>query len=164
MVAADSGNGVSATLDLERYIFINVDLTVHLHRLPQGEWVGLDAVTLPEPEGVGLADSVLHDERGPIGRGAADAARARAPASPRLTIARRPGPRRGDTLRVVGEVKIVLADDHAVVRSALRLLLDAEADLAVVAEAGDVDAAARELEVHSPRFSSSTCTCPMARA
>ncbi len=68
MVAADSGNGVSATLDLERYIFINVDLSVHLHRLPEGEWIGLDAVTLPEPEGVGLADSVLHDERGPIGR------------------------------------------------------------------------------------------------
>lgn len=68
MVAADSGNGVSATLDLERYIFINVDLSVHLHRLPEGEWVGLDAVTLPESEGVGLADSVLHDERGPIGR------------------------------------------------------------------------------------------------
>jgi hypothetical protein len=69
MIAADSGNGVSATLDLERYIFINVDLSVHLHRLPKGEWVGLDAVTIPEPEGVGLADSVLHDERGPIGRG-----------------------------------------------------------------------------------------------
>src|SRR3569623_1213524 len=34
MIAADSGNGVSATLDLERYIFINVDLSVHLHRLP----------------------------------------------------------------------------------------------------------------------------------
>jgi hypothetical protein len=68
MVAADSGNGVSATLDLERYIFINVDLSVHLHRMPRGEWIGLDAVTLPEPEGVGLADSVLHDEGGPIGR------------------------------------------------------------------------------------------------
>jgi hypothetical protein len=68
LIAADSGNGVSATLEHERYIFINVDLTVHLHRLPHGEWVGLDAVTIPEPEGIGLADSTLHDERGPIGR------------------------------------------------------------------------------------------------
>jgi Thioesterase-like superfamily len=68
LAAADSGNGVSATLDLERYIFINVDLTVHLHRLPAGEWVCLDAITLPEPAGVGLADTALHDERGPIGR------------------------------------------------------------------------------------------------
>ncbi len=68
LAAADSGNGVSATLDLGLYIFINVDLSVHLHRLPAGEWVGLDAITLPEPNGVGLADTALHDERGPIGR------------------------------------------------------------------------------------------------
>jgi hypothetical protein len=68
LTAADSGNGVSATLDLGRYIFINVDLTVHLHRRPVGEWVCLEAITLPEPNGVGLADTGLHDERGPLGR------------------------------------------------------------------------------------------------
>ncbi len=44
----------------------------------------------------------------------------------------------------------MLADDHAVVRSALRLLLDGESDLSVVAEAGDIEEAARELEVHEP--------------
>jgi len=68
LAAADSGNGVSATLDWSRYLFINVDLSVHLHRLPAGEWVCLDAITLPEPEGVGLADTALHDERGRLGR------------------------------------------------------------------------------------------------
>ena len=68
LAAADSGNGVSATLDLARFIFINVDLTVHLHRLPVGEWVCLDAITVPQPTGVGLADSALHDADGPIGR------------------------------------------------------------------------------------------------
>jgi hypothetical protein len=68
LTAADSGNGVSATLDLSRYIFINVDLTVHVHRQPCTEWVCLDAITIPEPTGIGLADTVLHDERGPIGR------------------------------------------------------------------------------------------------
>jgi hypothetical protein len=68
LVAADSGNGVSAALDWRRYLFINVDLSVHLHRLPAGDWVRLEAVTLPERNGVGLADSALHDERGPIGR------------------------------------------------------------------------------------------------
>ena len=68
LVAADSGNGVSATLDWTRYVFINVDLTVQLHRLPAGEWVCLDAITIPEPSGVGLADTALYDERGPIGR------------------------------------------------------------------------------------------------
>ena len=68
LAAADSGNGVSATLDWRRYLFINVDLTVHLHRMPAGEWVCLEAITLPEPNGVGIADTALHDERGPIGR------------------------------------------------------------------------------------------------
>ena len=69
MTAADSGNGVSAALDWRRYLFINVDLSVHLHRMPVGEWVCLDAITLPERNGVGLADTALHDTEGPIGRG-----------------------------------------------------------------------------------------------
>jgi hypothetical protein len=68
MAAADSGNGVSAALDWRSYLFINVDLSVHLHRMPAGEWVCLDAVTLPERSGIGMADTRLHDERGPIGR------------------------------------------------------------------------------------------------
>jgi Thioesterase-like superfamily len=70
LVAADSGNGVSATLDWERYVFINVDLSVHVHRLPAGEWICLDAVTIPEPTGLGLSDTLLWDERGRIGRAA----------------------------------------------------------------------------------------------
>lgn len=70
LAAADSGNGVSAALDWSTYLFINVDLTVHLHRMPEGEWVCLDAVTRPEPNGVGMADTRLLDERGPIGRAA----------------------------------------------------------------------------------------------
>jgi len=68
LVAADSGNGVSWTLDLSRFLFVNVDLSVHLHRLPRGEWVCLDAATTTEPEGIGLADTALWDELGPIGR------------------------------------------------------------------------------------------------
>lgn len=70
LIAADTGNGISATLDFDRYLFINVDLTVHLHRMPVGEWVCLDSLTIPEPTGVGLADTMLLDERGPIGRAA----------------------------------------------------------------------------------------------
>ena len=70
LVVADSGNGVSATLDWRRFLFINVDLSVHLHRLPAGEWVCLDAVTLPQPDGIGIADTALFDERGPLGRAA----------------------------------------------------------------------------------------------
>ena len=68
MIAADSGNGISATLDIATHVFINVDLTVHLHRMPEGEWVCLDSVTIPEPTGLGMSDTMLWDERGPIGR------------------------------------------------------------------------------------------------
>jgi len=68
VAAADSGNGVSVTLDLERFTFMNPDLTVYLHRMPVGEWVCLDAATTPEQTGIGLADTRLHDADGPIGR------------------------------------------------------------------------------------------------
>ncbi len=59
LVAADSGNGISSTLDFRRFVFINVDLTVHLHRLPAGEWVCLDSLTIPEPNGQGMSDTLL---------------------------------------------------------------------------------------------------------
>jgi hypothetical protein len=69
MIAADSGNGVAVVLDPARHSFVNADLTVYLHRLPADEWVCLEAVTAPEPTGVGLATSRLFDRRGPIGWG-----------------------------------------------------------------------------------------------
>jgi two-component system, NarL family, response regulator NreC len=47
-------------------------------------------------------------------------------------------------------IRIVLADDHAVVRSGLRLLLDSEGDFEVVAEASDVEGAARYVRGHHP--------------
>lgn len=68
LVAADSGNGVSARLDPRRVLFINTDLTVHLHRMPRGEWVCLDARTTLNGTTVGLAESALHDVDGAIGR------------------------------------------------------------------------------------------------
>ena len=67
--AGDFGNGVAAAFDRGRYSCINPDLTITLHRLPVGEWVGLDSATYPEPNGYGVAESVLHDEQGRIGRG-----------------------------------------------------------------------------------------------
>ena len=47
-------------------------------------------------------------------------------------------------------IRIVLADDHAVVRSGLRLLLDSEADFEVVAEAGEAQSARRYVRGHHP--------------
>lgn len=66
--AADAGNGISAILDFNRHGFVNTDLTVHLHRPPEGDWMALDSVTRMSPDGTGLAESVLHDARGPVGR------------------------------------------------------------------------------------------------
>ena len=68
VATADFGNGVSAELPFEEYLFINADLSIHLWRQPQGEWIGLDARTLLHSGGTGLAESVLHDTTGPVGR------------------------------------------------------------------------------------------------
>ena len=79
LIAADSGNGVSGVLDFRKYLFINPELTVHLYRYPTTEWVCLDAATSITQDGIGLADTVLHDEAGPIGRGSQSLYVARAP-------------------------------------------------------------------------------------
>jgi hypothetical protein len=68
LVAADVGNGISAAVDFRRFVFVNVDLTVQFERQPEGEWVCVDAVTLPRPSGNATAESVLSDERGRLGR------------------------------------------------------------------------------------------------
>lgn len=65
---ADFPNGVAAALPFDEYLFINADLAVTLNRRPRGEWIGLDARTLLHPDGVGWAESALHDEHGPVGR------------------------------------------------------------------------------------------------
>ena len=49
------------------------------------------------------------------------------------------------------DITVVIADDHAVVRKGLRLLIDAEPGLRVVAEAGDVPGAVRLTRAHRPR-------------
>jgi hypothetical protein len=68
MGAADFGNGISRVVEFTEAVFINPDLTVHLHRLPVGEWVCLQAASHLEGAGVGLAQSALWDEQGPLGR------------------------------------------------------------------------------------------------
>jgi hypothetical protein len=68
MAAADFGNGISRMCSFEELLFINPDLTAYLHELPAGEWVALEASTHLEQHGVGLAQSLLWDERGVLGR------------------------------------------------------------------------------------------------
>ena len=67
-VVADSGNGISAVLDLKRYSFVNSDLTINLLRRPIGEWICLDARTHLGPNGCGHAESKIYDNHGLVGR------------------------------------------------------------------------------------------------
>jgi acyl-Coa thioesterase superfamily protein/acyl-CoA thioesterase superfamily protein len=67
IAAADFGNGISRAVDFADYLFVNTDLTVHLHREPDTEWVLVDAQTRLETSGAGLARSTLSDEHGELG-------------------------------------------------------------------------------------------------
>jgi two-component system response regulator NreC len=49
-----------------------------------------------------------------------------------------------------GKTKVVVADDHAVVRSGLRLVLEAEPDIEVVAEAADMESTFQKVRAHRP--------------
>jgi hypothetical protein len=68
LIAIDSASGISAQLDWRDWLFVNPDLTVYLHRLPEGSWVGMDAITYPERHGVGMTTAAIHDTSGSIGR------------------------------------------------------------------------------------------------
>lgn len=65
--AADFANGLSQILPFDEWTFVNTELTVHLHREPAGEWIGLDARTVSSASGIGLSTGVLHDLGGPFG-------------------------------------------------------------------------------------------------
>lgn len=66
--AGDFGNGISATLSWDHYLYINPDLTLYIEREPVGEWICLDSLTRISAGGIGIAESVLFDERGRVGR------------------------------------------------------------------------------------------------
>jgi hypothetical protein len=65
--AADFANGLSWILPFDDWLFVNTELTIHLHREAVGEWIGLDARTSSSAGGFGLSTATLHDLRGPIG-------------------------------------------------------------------------------------------------
>jgi hypothetical protein len=69
MLVADSGNGISGWFDPAEWLYVNVDLTVALHRQPRGDWLLLDATTTVGADGTGLASSRLADADGWVGRG-----------------------------------------------------------------------------------------------
>ncbi|MFJ8112300.1 thioesterase family protein [Streptomyces sp. NPDC096132] len=63
----DTANGIAVRQPPTAWMFPNVDLTVHLHRRPEGHWTGLDTTVTFGPTGQGLTSTVLHDINGPVG-------------------------------------------------------------------------------------------------
>ncbi len=63
---ADIANGMGSRLDPARWTFLNTDLTVHLHRIPEGEWIGVRAENHFGTDGVGISRGTLFDEAGPV--------------------------------------------------------------------------------------------------
>lgn len=65
---ADLANGNSQALDPREYIYVNPDITLYAHRMPTGEWIGMKSAAHQHQSGIGLADTRVFDEDGPIGR------------------------------------------------------------------------------------------------
>jgi acyl-coenzyme A thioesterase PaaI-like protein len=66
--AGDFGNGIASVLDWATHVFINPDLTLYLEREPVDEWVALQSEMRVLPGSAAVAESVLWDRRGRIGR------------------------------------------------------------------------------------------------
>jgi hypothetical protein len=47
--------------------FINSDVTLYLHRLPAGEWIGYEVTGHQSQDGIAIGQCVLHDVNGPVG-------------------------------------------------------------------------------------------------
>jgi hypothetical protein len=47
--------------------YINTDATVYLHRLPKGEWIGMETINHRATDGVAIGECFVYDEEGPIG-------------------------------------------------------------------------------------------------
>ena len=67
LVMADAASGVSAMLHWDEWLFVNLDLGIHLERPPRGEWMAMDAQTRIGDTGAGQCTSVLSDGLGRVG-------------------------------------------------------------------------------------------------
>lgn len=66
--AGDFGNGIASVLSWDEHVFINPDLTIYFEREPAGEWVALQSEMRVALGSVAVAESVIWDETGRIGR------------------------------------------------------------------------------------------------
>jgi hypothetical protein len=64
---ADCANGMGSKLDRGTWTFMNTDLVVHVHRIPEGEWTGIRAETSYGPDGIATTIGTLFDEVRAVG-------------------------------------------------------------------------------------------------
>ncbi|MDH6197348.1 hypothetical protein M2272_004001 [Mycobacterium frederiksbergense] len=64
---ADDANGIGSKIDIRKWTFLNTDLVVHVHRVPDGEWIGIRADTSYGPDGIGATVGTLFDQAGAVG-------------------------------------------------------------------------------------------------
>ncbi|WP_327143637.1 thioesterase family protein [Nocardia sp. NBC_01327] len=63
----DTANGIAVRQEPTKWMFPNLDLTIHLYRQPEAGWTGLDTTVTFGHTGQGITSTVLHDLRGPVG-------------------------------------------------------------------------------------------------
>jgi hypothetical protein len=63
---ADDANGVGTKLDIRNWTFMNTDLVVHVHRVPEGDWIGIRADSNYGPDGIGATVGTLFDASGAV--------------------------------------------------------------------------------------------------
>ncbi|MGV0835414.1 thioesterase family protein [Mycolicibacterium thermoresistibile] len=66
-MVVDSANGIGAVLDPARFVFMNTDTALHLHRLPVGADFGLRSRASIGPDGVGATTTEVFDRQGFVG-------------------------------------------------------------------------------------------------
>jgi hypothetical protein len=69
IVVADSANGISGELAMDRWLFVPPSLSLAFMRYPRGEWVLLEAHTALTTDGAGVTSSRLADPDGYIAVG-----------------------------------------------------------------------------------------------
>lgn len=64
---ADLSNGNAQRLDITHWTYINADITLYAHRMPEGEWIGMTSHADQHGSGIGVVSTVVYDTTGPIG-------------------------------------------------------------------------------------------------
>ena len=63
---ADCGNAIGRNGEVDRFTFLNTDLTIVCHRASRSDWLLSDARAHWHTDGIGLAEARISDEHGPV--------------------------------------------------------------------------------------------------